>query len=274
MPNRRYLDFKTVKASVSILEVLDRYGLTGRFKRTGDSLSGACPLHNGDNRTQFRVSASKSEPVGNNAAEAGLNKPLGFQLQNLESAHPYLTERELAPETIGEFGLGFCASGSMNGRVVIPIHNPEGQLLAYAGRWPGAPPEDTPKYKLPAGFKKSLELFNLHRAIQAPPEQPLVIVEGYFDCIKLWQLGLRRVGALMGSILSPTQEGLIRKHTNSRSCVLVMLDEDDTGRAGRDEVARRLARFVFVKTHVFDAEGRQPENLNSEEVAALCGGVE
>ena len=104
--------------------------------------------------------------------------------------------------------------------------------------------------------------------------EPLVIVEGFFDCIKLWQLGLRRVVALMGSSLSPAQEELIGKHTNSRSRVLVMLDEDDAGRAGRDEIARRLARFVFVKTHVFDAEGRQPENLTAEEVAGLYGGVE
>ena len=341
MPNTPYVDFKAVKASVSMLQILDHYGLTERFKRSGDSLSGSCPLHNGDNPTQFRVSASKncwncfgkckrggnvldfvalkenisvreaairisdwfglkfdkpagktdstsaeknpattpqsaarSESVGNNAAETGSNKPLGFQLQNLESAHPYLAERGLTPEAITEFGLGFCANGSMKDRVVIPIHNPEGKLLAYAGRWPGAPPEDTPKYKLPAGFKKSLELFNLHRTIQAPPEQPLVIVEGFFDCIKLWQLGLQRVVALMGSSLSPAQEELIGKHTNSRSRVLVMLDEDDAGRAGRDEIARRLARFVFVKTHVFDAEGRQPENLTAEEVAGLYGGVE
>ena len=82
----------------------------------------------------------------------------------------------MTPETIAEFGLGFCSNGSMKGRVVIPIHNSEGKLVAYAGRWPGAPPEDTPKYKLPFGFKKSLELFNLHRAVQDLPEQPVVIV--------------------------------------------------------------------------------------------------
>src|SRR5438045_5852895 len=60
MPYTRYVDFKAVKASVSMLEILDRYALTGRFKRTGDSLSGSCPLHNGHNPTQFRVSASKN----------------------------------------------------------------------------------------------------------------------------------------------------------------------------------------------------------------------
>ena len=197
----------------------------------------------------------------------------GFALQHLDPAHPYLAERGLTPEIIAEFGLGFCATGTMKDRVVIPIHNEEGELLAYAGRWPGHPPDGTPKYKLPAGFKKSLELFNLHRAIQALPEQPLVIVEGFFDAIKLWQLGLKRVVALMGSTLSPAQEELTRKHTDSRSKVLVMLDEDDAGRAAREEIIPRLARFVFVKAHVFDDEGQQPESLTIDEVNALSGGA-
>jgi DNA primase len=86
-------------------------------------------------------------------------------LQNLDTAHPHLTERGLSAETIAEFGLGYCQKGGMTGRIVIPIHNAEGQLLAYAERWPGTPPdEDTPKYKLPPCFRKAQELFNLPHA--------------------------------------------------------------------------------------------------------------
>ena len=58
-----------------------------------------------------------------------------------------------------------------------------------------------------------------------------VIVEGFFDVIKLWQFGLRRVVALMGCSLSPAQESLIVEHTGSQTKVLVMLDEDDAGPA-------------------------------------------
>ena len=64
------------------------------------------------------------------------------------------------------FGLGFCTKGIMAGRVRIPIHDWQGRLVAYAGRWVG-PIEDLPegegKYELPAGFHKELELFNIHR---------------------------------------------------------------------------------------------------------------
>ena len=96
----------------------------------------------------------------------------------------------------------------MAGHVVIPIHNVDGKIVAYAGRWPGDPPDETPKYKLPAGFRKSVELFNLHRAIEEPDDQPLIIVEGFFDCMKLVQNGYDRTVALMGSTLSPVQEEL------------------------------------------------------------------
>jgi len=160
----------------------------------------------------------------------------------------------------------------MADRIAIPIHNPEGQVVAYAGRWPGEPPEGIPKYKLPQGFRKSLELFNIDRAIKEPPENPLVIVEGFFGAMTLYQHGCRKVVALMGSTMSAAQEELIRKYTNGESHVIVMLDEDEAGRTGREDIAVRLSRFLFVKVHAFAEEGRQPESLSAEEVAQLFGG--
>ena len=221
MSKRSFVNFEAVKAAVNITQVLERYGLAEQFKKTnnGDTWSGPCPIHQGTNPTQFRVSVSKNcwhcfsgdchahgnvlefvsrmenisiteaarklaewfqvnaewkpdtgrrekavrteavespaaeeapaprpaakavtrpasqiEPLAK-ADEIGGNKKLNFALQNLDAAHPYLTERGLTPETIAEFGLGFCAKGSMKDRVVIPIRNPSGELVAYAGRW-------------------------------------------------------------------------------------------------------------------------------------------
>jgi DNA primase len=347
MPKSSFVDFKAVKAATSIERVLEHYGLLDRFKRSGDSLSGPCPIHKGTNPTQFRVSVSKNiwncfseckhggnvldfiarmENVSIHAAavkaiewfgldpqamtaESGAspekpcdppkstpastprptpkpaartssteektapNKPLQFRLDKLERSHPYLAERGLTQETIAVFGVGFCAKGMMAERIAIPIRDPQGGVVAYAGRYPGEPPGDTPKYKLPPGFRKSLELFNIDWAINEPTDKPLVIVEGFFDCMKLHQHGYRKVVALMGSTMSAAQEELIRKHTNSKSQIVVMLDEDEAGRAGRDDIAIRLARFVFVNVHVFDKEGRQPENLTAEEVQDFLGGA-
>ena len=211
--------------------------------------------------------AAKPAPV----AEAGApNKPLKFRLDKLEREHPYLAERGLTLETIIDFGIGFCAKGMMADRIAIPIHNPNGEVVAYAGRFPGEPAEGTPKYKLPQGFRKSLELFNIDRA--AKESGPLVIVEGFFDCMKLHQVGCRKVVALMGSTLSAGQEELIRRHTDSQSQVIVMLDENEAGRAGREDIACRLAKFCFVKVHEFAQPDTEPEHLTADELKQILGG--
>ena len=76
--------------------------------------------------------------------------------------NPYLAQRGIDPATAAEFGVGFYPGpGLMSGRIVIPIRNARGQLVAYAGR---ALDDRPPKYKVPVGFRKALELFNLQRA--------------------------------------------------------------------------------------------------------------
>src|SRR5438067_1782904 len=95
-------------------------------------------------------------------AVAVANPPLRFTLQYVDTAHPYLASRSVTPQTIRTFGLGlYTGNGLLRGRIVIPIHNGSGELIAYAGR---AIDGHEPKYRFPAGFRKSLALFNLHRA--------------------------------------------------------------------------------------------------------------
>jgi DNA primase len=201
--------------------------------------------------------------------EDGDNPPLKFAIKNLKMDHAYFTERGLTPETVGLFGLGFCAKGTMSGRVVIPIHNVEGQLIAYAGRLPGPATEDRPKYKLPNGFKKSAEVFNLNRAMTEEQGLPLIVMEGFFDVMKLWQQGFHRVVSIMGSSLSAKQEALLLKASESRPGIVLMFDEDNAGRTGRDKALLRLSRHTFVRVVPLSQEGAQPDHLTENELHAL-----
>ena len=92
------------------------------------------------------------------------NRPLGFALQRIDTRHPYLTQRGISPATARLFGVGmYHGNGFLAGRCVIPIRDEKSQLVAYAGR---AVNGEEPKYRFPAGFRKSQVLFNLDRAMQ------------------------------------------------------------------------------------------------------------
>ena len=73
----------------------------------------------------------------------------------------------------------------------------------------------------------------------------------------------------LDSVLSPAQQELIIRHTTAHSSVLIMLDEDDAGRFGREQMMMRLSTKLFVRVFVFETEGQQPEHLSAEDVASL-----
>lgn len=202
--------------------------------------------------------------------ETGENEPKDFfALTNLDTTHPYLAERGLRAETIAHFGIGYCPKGIMAGRIAIPIFNSSGQIVANAGRWPGEPEEGKEKYRLPGKFKKTLEVFNIHRAALEPDTSPLVIVEGFFGVMHLWQLGIRRVVALMGWSLSERQEAMIGKLVTPDSRIVLMLDNDEPGVAAQQKIAPRLAEHCFVRSFRWPEGVREPDELTVEQVAAL-----
>lgn len=130
-----------------------------------------------------------------------INPPLSFQLKGLEIEHDFFKARGLSAETVDHFGLGFCRRGSMSGRIVIPLHDEAGALVAYCGR---AVDDDAVKYKMPNGFAKSAVLYNLHR--QEKGAGLLIVVESFLSVYKLWQAGIKNVVALMGSSMSEDQQ--------------------------------------------------------------------
>jgi len=335
-PSTGFVDFKQVKAGVSMLQVLERYQVTPTLKQNGDRLSGPCPIHKGKNPTAFRASISKNcfncfgscgrggnvidfvslmegvgfreaaillqdwflstasgnesktvrKHAGSNApsptpssdlcptpqesiAEDGPNPPLEFELKTLKTDHPYLMERSLEPETIEHFGLGHCSRGMLRGYIAIPIHNRNGDLVAYAGRWPGDPPDGLAKYKLPKGFRKSQEIFNLHRALEDGEDVPLVIVEGFFDCFALWQAGVTKCVALMGSSISPDQLRLLVEALPVGTSVEILFDNDEAGTHGATTVCNQLGEFAKTRIVTLPEGVGQPDELSPDEIAEV-----
>lgn len=185
--------------------------------------------------------------------------PLRFSLWPVDSGHAYLRQRGVDVDAAARLGIGYYAGpGLMHGRVVIPIHDEYGQLLAYAGRAIG---NLCPKYKLPAGFRKSDVLFNLHRA-KACGSGRIILVEGFFDCLQVLQAGLPNVVALMGCCLSFRQEMLLLDRFRH---VVLMLDADPAGQQGSRVIATRLATRCKIEIIHLES-GQQPDQLSSAEI--------
>ena len=83
--------------------------------------------------------------------------------------HPYLEQRGIQRQTAAWFGAGYYGgSGFLRGRMVFPIHNERGELVAYAGRTMDG---REPRYLFPPGFRKSQVVSNLHRADESAARQ-------------------------------------------------------------------------------------------------------
>lgn len=196
-------------------------------------------------------------------------KPLPFVLSGIDCLHPYLSERGISPEIARLFGVGYYPGrGIVSQRIVIPVHSPEGALVAYVGR---SIDSREPRYRFPAGFCKSLFLFNLHRAVRTPSDRrTVVVVEGFFDCMKVYQAGCKSVVALMGSTLSEAQVELLRGHFRE---VVLMLDGDESGRAALPRIATRLERSFRVGI-VEVPLGMQPDEMAPDRIRQLLSSLD
>ena len=202
--------------------------------------------------SQAKISASKEVSV-----EELTNPPLDMVLSDLETDHPFFEQRGLSQQAIETFGLGKCNKGIMRGRIVIPVHNQNGELIAYVGRHvEDDPGDDSPRYRFPKGFHKNIELFNLHRAKELG-RRSLVVVEGYWSVIRLHLSGIPAV-ATFGASLSEQQAELIAN--SGYKLVTVIYDGDEAGRAGADQAVTMLSKHLYARQIVLD-EGVKPDTM-------------
>jgi DNA primase len=234
------LDFVSLMEQISVLNAAKRLLEWFPQKRTSIGHVKSEPLD---------ASRSTTVPVPEQILNAS-NAPLGFELKGI-TYHPYLELRGISKELAKRFGVGFFpGKGSMSGRIVFPLRNEKAELVGYAGR---AIDSSEPRYRLPAGFHKSLVLYNRF----AVKGEAVTIVEGFVACMKVAAAGFPCV-ALMGSTLSAAQEKLL-----NYKYITLLLDPDDAGAVASTEIAPRLARGHYVR---IVTPAKQPDEMTAEEI--------
>ena len=115
------------------------------------------------------------------------------------------------------------------GRLIFPIHDLSGRIVAFGGRILG---EGQPKYiNSPESpiYHKGQILFGLYGARQAIRQAAeVILVEGYFDQLALARAGVANAVATCGTALTTEHAQLIKRYAKR---ALLLFDNDSAGRS-------------------------------------------
>ncbi|MDD5556162.1 MAG: DNA primase [bacterium] len=136
-------------------------------------------------------------------------------------------------EALLELGLAVRGEGGgrpydrFRGRIMIPIRDVSGRVIAFSGRVTG---DGTPKYmNSPESvlFSKSRSLYGLHESKRAVVEAgSCIVVEGYFDLFALHAAGIRNVVASQGTAFTQEHARILRRYAPE---IVVSFDADAAG---------------------------------------------
>ena len=216
-----------------------------------------------------------------NATVSGWFKEMLWERDFGAAAREYLEKRSITRATAERFGMGFAPrelgvmrsylhglgfddarlleSGLLvkreeqdeprprfRDRLIFPILDPQGHTVGFGGRLLG-PGE--PKYLNSAenkAFSKGQILYNLSAARTAiRRDERVVLVEGYFDVVRLVDAGIEAVVAPMGTALTDAQADLLARHSKT---AFLLYDSDGPGQKATFRAADvLLARGMTVR---------------------------
>lgn len=128
------------------------------------------------------------------------------------------------------------------GRLMLPIRDARGRVIAFGGRILDSANKDAPKYLNSPDtplFDKGRTLYNLHNAAPAARQSGrLIVVEGYMDVVALAAAGITECVAPMGTALTEQQLELLWRQVESP---VLCFDGDAAGqRAAMRAIGRAL----------------------------------
>jgi DNA primase len=155
-----------------------------------------------------------------------------------------MLKRKFSEDALRQCGLFFIRDGVVptlgairprfRGRLMIPIRDHQGRIVAFTARQLELTPKDDPSHEAKYVnspetpiFTKSNLLFNLDRArTQAGEGHPFVLVEGQLDALRCWSVGLKTAIAPQGTSITEGQLALLRRYHAQVEC---FFDSDSAG---------------------------------------------
>ncbi len=179
----------------------------------------------------------------------------GYGPAGWNTLYNYLVEQKRLPVALVEAAGLIVANKTGSGyydrfrdRVMIPIRDDKGRVIAFGGRaLDGGEPKylNSPETLL---FHKGTILFAMDRAKDAIAKlDRAIVVEGYLDAIALHQAGIKEVVATMGVALSLPQLNQLVRYTESKQIIL-NFDGDQAGINAADKAIENFRDLIFNGT--------------------------
>lgn len=165
------------------------------------------------------------------------------------------------------------AKPRFRGRLMIPICDVQGRVVAFTARVTALTPQDDPtaqaKYvnspETPI-FSKSHLLFGLNHARKHIVEgEPFLLVEGQLDSLRCYQMGLHCAVAPQGTAITEAQMTLLRRYTNK---VEVLLDGDSAGQKAALRMLPLALKAGLGVSFLPLPQGSDPDELFSTQGSA------
>ncbi len=197
---------------------------------------------------------------------------VGFAPDEWRALSDFLTKKGVSENMMEKAGLVVRSQKGIydrfRGRVMFPITDSSGRVVAFSGRVLGEDPGKTLGATASAKYVNSpeTEIFHKSRAMfgffQAKEsmrhEDTAVIVEGQMDLVMSHQAGVKNTVASSGTALTALQLALIKRFTKN---VVLALDADDAGRAA---VLRAIELALSLEMEVYIVKlplGRDPGDM-------------
>jgi DNA primase len=157
---------------------------------------------------------------------------------NPDSAHwdaftEHAKKNGYSEELLEQIGLSIKGSKGLydryHGRVMFPIHSLTGRVIGFGGRIL-VNDKKSPKYQnSPESeiYDKKQTLYGIYFAKNAIARQDeCILVEGYFDVLRMHQIGIENVVASSGTSLTMEQIRLVKRYTKN---ITMLYDGDAAG---------------------------------------------
>lgn len=196
------------------------------------------------------------------APASTVDLPAGFRHDIGDGlAADYFRRRGFLPHWVTALGVGYCLAGPYARRVIVPIVT-QGALRTFVARtWM---PEERKKVLMPPGSQAERALFGYDQlVIDRPYWKNLILVEGVFDAIRMWEYGFRETVATLGAHVTDLQQSLMKRLAPSR--VILLRDADSAGQEGAIKGARQLATNM-LPVSIARLEDGDPDSASPADV--------